>query len=135
MEKILIAQEAIYIIAFINAFWACCLWEESIILKKSTITRLKRVMISLDIVITAAAVVVYAIDPYFLFADWVIVISLALAVVTQWLTIRFLRERIEKMPEEKRLTTKMVNWFMKLDRLMSGETEAYQKDASERSEK
>lgn len=134
MERIYVAQEAIYIIAFINAFWACCLWEERIVLKKSTITRLKWVMISLDVIIALSAIVAYAIDPYFLFADWVIVISLILAGVTQWLTIRFLRERTEKIPEEKRLTAKMVNWFIKLDRLMSGE-EAYHKDVSEHSEK
>lgn len=120
MEKILIAQEAIYIIAFINAFWACCLWEEKVILKKSTIFRLKWVMIFLDVVITAAAVVVYAIDPYFLFSDWVIVISLILAVVTQWLTIRFLRERIGEIQPDYRVERWLVRALVWLDEKMGG---------------
>ncbi len=120
MERIYVAQEAIYIIAFINALWACCLWDKKVVLKKSTIKRLKWVMISLDIVITAAAVVVYAIDPYFLFADWVIVVYLALAVLTQMLTIRFLRERIGEIQPDYRVERWIARALVWLDEKMGG---------------
>ncbi len=137
MEKVHIAQEVIYIIAFFNALWACCFWEESIILKKSAISRLKWVMISLDCLITAGAVVVYVIDPYFLFADWVIIISLILAVVTQWLTISFLKERLYNVPEDRRLGARLANrlvkWLVKLDKELAGGV--YREDAPERPEK
>ncbi len=137
MEKVHIAQEVIYIIAFFNALWACCFWDKKVVLKKSTILRLKRVMISLDCLITAAAVVVYVIDPYFLFADWVIIISLILAVVTQWLTISFLKERLYNVPEDRRLGARLANrlvkWLVKLDKELAGGV--YREDAPERPEK
>lgn len=135
MEKIIFAQEAIYIIALINAIWAGCLWDDKVVLKKSTINRLKRVMISLDIVITASAIFLYAIEPRFLFADWVIVIYLAIAVVTQWMAIRFLRERDEQVPEEKRIMSRLADWIIALDKQMSGEIDECPGKSPEHSEK
>lgn len=120
MEKIYIAQEAIYIIAFINAFWACCLWDKKVVLKKSTIKRLKWVMISLDVIIALSAIVAYAIDPYFLFADWVIAVYLALAVLTQVLTIRFLRERIGEIQPDYRVERWIARALVWLDEKMGG---------------
>lgn len=120
MEKVHIAQEVIYIIAFFNALWACCFWDKKVVLKKSTILRLKRVMISLDVIIAISAIVAYAIDPYFLFADWVIVIYLALAVGTQVLTIRFLRERTGEIQPDYRVENWIVRKLVWLDEKMGG---------------
>ncbi len=94
MKNLIFFQNAIYIVALFNGLWACCLWSKKVVLKKSTIKRLKGVMISLDVAIALSAVVAYAIDPYFLFADWVIVVYLGLAVFTQRMAILFLRERL-----------------------------------------
>ncbi len=120
MERIYVAQEAIYVIAFINALWACCLWDKKVVLKKSTIKRLKWVMISLDVIIALSAIVAYAIDPYFLFADWVIAVYLALAVLTQVLTIRFLRERIGEIQPDYRVERWIARALVWLDEKMGG---------------
>lgn len=120
MEKILIAQNAIYIVALFNALWACCFWDEKVILKRTTIKRLKWVMIAIDVMIFISAIVAFAIDPYFLFADWVIAVYLALAAVTQWKTIRFLRERIGEIQPDYRVDRWIARALVWLDEKMGG---------------
>ena len=104
----------IFIIAFLNTFWSCALWEEDIVLKKSSLIRLKWVMIFLDVIVYSGGLFFYLKDPYSLFDNGMIVVFVVLTIVIQCLTIRFLKERLLNVPEDQQWGNIIVDFILKV---------------------